>query len=184
MTALVHSAEDTKEHPFPEGVAMVEGDVHNAALLQSAMRGCEGVIDTIGGTTPYLATDLESSAAKVVLEVMEQTRSRRLVVISVLGAGDSKHQTGFFYEHLLLPIFLRGAIKDKNAMESEVRNSSVEWVIVRPPVLSDAAATGKVRVVPEGKAANKITRADLAQFLVEQLESETYLRQAVIVENS
>ena len=183
MKALVHTAKDLKEHPFPAEVELVEGDVHNSTLLQSAMRGCEGVIDTIGGTTPYLDTDLESSAAKVVLEVMEQTRTKRLVVVSVLGAGDSKHQAGFLYEHLFLPTFLRGAIKDKNAMESEVRNSSVEWVLVRPPFLSDSDATGKVRVVPESETAHKITRADLAQFLVEQLESDTYLRQAVTVEN-
>jgi putative NADH-flavin reductase len=184
VTAFVHTAEDAQKHPFPEDVTVVAGDVRNRSLLQSAMQGCNGVIDAIGGTTPFLDTDLESSAAKVVLEVMEQTGAKRLVVISVLGAGESKGQAGFLYEHLMMPVFLRGALKDKNAMEGEVRQSHVEWVLVRPPILSDSDATGSVRIVPPGETAHKITRADLAQFLVDQLTSDKFLRQAVTVENS
>ncbi len=183
VTALVHSQEDAKSHPFAGEVKLVTGDVHDRPLLRSAMEGCEGVIDAIGGSTPYRDTDLESTAARAVLDTMEQTGAKRLIVISVLGAGESKAQTGFFYEHLLMAVFLRGAMKDKNAMEAEVRGSSVAWTLVRPPVLSDADATGSVKIVPEGETAHKITRADLAQFLVDQLESDAYLNQAVTVEN-
>ncbi len=184
VTALVHTAEDVQKHPFPGDVTVVVGDVHDRSLLGSAMQGCNGVVDAIGGSTPFKDTDLESSAAKAVLDVMEQAGAKRLVVISVLGAGESKEQAGFFYEHLMAPVFLRGAMKDKNAMESEVRQSSVEWVLVRPPVLTDSDATGSVKIVLKGETAHKITRADLAQFLVDQLTSDKFLRQAVTVENS
>ena len=69
-------------------------------------------------------------------------------------------------------------------MEEEVRQSMVEWVLVRPPMLTDGDATGRVRVVPEGEKAGKITREDLAGFLVEQLTSPLYEGQAVVIENA
>ena len=184
VTALIHSAEDAEKHPFPSSVEVVTGDVRNPTRLRTAMEGCEGVIETLGGSTPFLDTDLETSAARSILEVMKQVGAKRLVVISVMGAGDSKDQAGFFYEHLLMPVFLRGAMKDKNAMEGEVRHSDVDWVLVRPPVLSDSDPTGSIRTVPAGEKGHKITRGDLAQFLVEQLRVDTYLRQAVVIENS
>ena len=95
---------------------------------------------------------------------MGRVGAKRLIVISVLGVGESREQAGFFYEHLMMPTFLRGALKDKEAMEEEVKRSGLEWVLVRPPVLSDSDATGSVKIVPEGETAHKITRGDLAQF--------------------
>ena len=115
---------------------------------------------------------------------MQRVGARRLIVVSVLGAGDSKEQAPWAYEHILLATFLRGAVKDKDAMETEVSHSQVEWVLVRPPVLDDHDATGSVHVVPAGEIAHKITRADLAQFLVDQLTSNQYVGQAVTVANT
>ena len=182
VVALTHS-EDPK-HPFPAGVDVIHGDARNPSRLRTAMEGCHAVIDAIGGKTPFKDTDLESSTAKVVLDVMQELAVKRLIVISFLGAGDSEDQAGFFYKHLMLPLFLRGALKDKNEMEREITHSHVEWVIVRPPILSDADSTGSVKVIEEGEHAHKITRGDLAQFLVDQLTSDQHLGQHVTIANT
>ena len=184
VVAFVHSPEEDQKHPFPTPVEVIHGDVQNPSRLEHAMQGCEAVIDTLGGKTPWKSTELEANAAKVILEVMARIGARRLIVISVLGAGDSKAQAPWAYEHLLMPTFLRGAVKDKDAMEAEVSHSSVEWVLVRPPVLNDHDATGTVQVVPPGELAHKITRADLAQFLVAQLTSNQHLGQTVTIANT
>ena len=184
VVALVHDPQEDQKHPLPAGAEVIHGDVQNPSRLEHAMQGCDAVIDTLGGKTPWKATELESGAAQVVLEVMERVGAKRLIVVSVLGAGESQEQATWMYEHILIPTFLRGAVKDKNAMEAEVRASSVEWVLVRPPVLSDHAATGSVQVIPAGETAHKITRADLAKFLVDQLTSNQYLGQALTVANT
>ena len=184
VVALVHSPEDEEKHPLPSGAEVIHGDVQNPTRLEHAMQGCTAVIDTLGGKTPWKATELEANAAKVVLEVMARVGAKRLIVISVVGAGTSKDQAPWAYEHILMPTYLRGAVKDKDAMEAEVSHSNVEWVLVRPPVLNDHEPTGSVRVVPTGEIAHKITRADLAQFLVDQLTSNQYLGQAVTVANT
>ena len=184
VKALVHDTESLSEHPFAEGVQIVQGDVHDAGTVHGALNGCDAVLDALGGKTPFLKTDMESSAARVVLRAMRETGTKRLVAISVLGAGDSGEQAPFWYEHLFLPTFLHGALPDKNAMEAEVKASGVEWVLVRPPILTDDAPTGEVRVIADGETAHKITRGDLAQFMVEQLTSDKYVGQAVVIANS
>ena len=184
VKALVHDTAALADKPLGDGVQIVQGDIHDPKTVSSAIMHCDAVIDTLGGKKPFQETDLESSAAKIVLAAMREHGVKRLVVISVLGAGDSGAQSPFWYEHLFLPTFLHGALPDKNAMEAEVKASGVEWVLVRPPILTDNAATGTVKVIADNETAHKITRADLAEFLVQQLSSDTYLRTAVIVANS
>ena len=185
VTALVHADEEHKEKEhFPDAVDVIHGDARNPSRLDQVMTGQHAVIDAIGGHTPFLQTDLEASAAKVIVDVMKRNQVKRLIVISVLGVSESKDQAPGMYEHLLMPIYLRGALPDKANMEAAVEHSGLDFVIVRPPVLSDSNATGNVYVVPPGKTAHKITRADLAQFLVDQLTSDTYLGQEVTVANS
>lgn len=184
VKALVHDTESLVDHPLADGVQIVQGDIHDAATVNSAMVHCDAVIDALGGKKPFLKTDLESSAARVVLNAMREQNVKRLVVVSVLGAGDSGTQSPFWYEHLFLPTFLHGALPDKNAMEAEVKASGVEWVLVRPPILTDGIPTGSVRVIAQHEVAHKITRADLAQFLVDQLSSDTHLHTAVVIANT
>lgn len=181
VTALVHDAAD---YHAPAGVRVVAGDATDAATVDQAVAGQDAVVDAIGGHTPYLKTQLERNTAKVVVAAMQHHGVRRLVVISVLGIGDSAEQGTFLYEYLMKPTFLRGAIPDKEAMEAEVKQSDLDYVLVRPPFLTDDPATGKVHVVTGEDKAHKITRADLAQFIVDQLTQDTCLGQAVTVANS
>lgn len=184
VKALVHDTAALADTPLSDGVQITQGDVHDAGTVRHALVGCDAVIDTLGGKKPFLKTDLESSAARVVLAAMQEQGVRRLIVVSVLGAGDSGAQAPFWYEHLLLPTFLHGALPDKNAMEDAVRASDVDWVIVRPPVLTDDPATGDIKYVSEHDVAHRLRRGDLAHFLVDQVENDAYLRQAVVIANS
>jgi hypothetical protein len=115
---------------------------------------------------------------------MQAQDVRQLVVVSMMGIGDSSEQAPFWYEHLLMPTFLRGSTKDKTAMEAEVQASGLEFVIARPPILTEDPATGAVMVVPKASKGHKITRNDLAQFLVDQLTGDEHLGQAVVIANS
>ena len=71
-------------------------------------------------------------------------------------------------------------------MEAEVSASGLDWTILRPAILTDDEGTGNVQVVPEGtqEKAHKITRADLAEFMVQQLSVTNYLHQSIVLANS
>lgn len=184
ITAFVHSAEDFEDAQHLSNLKVVEGDVQDFAAVTSAIADGGAVIDCIGGSTPYKQTGLEQMAAANILNAMQQKRAEPLVVISAVGVGESKEQATFVYEHLLMPTFLRGAMKDKAEMEQEVQASTVSFVIVRPPALSDDTATGKYAVVPDDQTAEGITRTDLASFLLDQLTDESHRGKAVTVANS
>ena len=171
-------------HGANADIHVITGDAKDAAEVRGALGGQDAVIDTIGGDAPYKSTDLESTAARNIVDGMQAGGAKRLVVVSMMGVGDSKEQAPFWYEHILLPLFLSGADKDKTGMEAEVKSSGLEFVIARPPLLLDEPATQQVKVLKVAEKGHKITREDLAQFLVDQLGATEWLGQAVTVVNS
>ena len=75
---------------------------------------------------------------------------------------------------------LRQAIADKEAQEELVRATDLDWVIVRPGGLTDRPAAGKYQVGTAVKA-GQVSRADVAEFVLQQFSDDTYLRQAVSI---
>jgi nucleoside-diphosphate-sugar epimerase len=167
-----------------EGVCVLAGDATRPDDVLRAVQGQDAVIEAIGGTTPYKTTSLESNSVRNIIHAMKQVGARRLIVVSMMGIGESEAQAPFWYRYLLMPTFLHGSTKDKTRMEDEVTQSGLEYVIARPPILTDDLPTGTVTVLPPGKTGHKITRTDLAHFLVAQLEDDSNLGRGVTVVNS
>ncbi len=167
-----------------EGVRVVTGDATKAADVLHAVRGQDAVIDAIGGSTPYKTTLLESTSVRNMIDAMKAEGVQRLIVISMMGIGESRRQAPFWYKHLLMPTFLHGSTKDKTMMEDEVMRSGLNYVIARPPILEDDPPTGSAIVIGPNTTGHAITRADLANFLIDQLEADDHLGRAVTVVNS
>lgn len=166
------------------GVQVIIGDALKAADVLRAMDQQDVVVECIGGTSPWKDQTLERDAMQNIVAAMKASATRRLVVVSAMGVGESAEQSPWWYRYLMVPTFLRGSTADKTAMEVIVRESGLDWVIARLPVLKDGAATSKVRVLGTIETGHAITRADLAVWLVDQFESEEYVRQTVVVVNS
>ena len=181
VTAFVHHADAYTR----TDVRVAEGDALHPDQVAAAVAGHDAVIDTLGGKTPYQTTTLETDAARILVAAMDQHQVRRLLVVSALGEGDSRANTSFVYEHILMPTFLRGVMKDKAGMEATVSSSDLDWTIVRAALLTDDEPTGSTRTydADDGNTAHKITRADLATFLVTELPRDTFSRKAVSVAN-
>ena len=181
VTAFVH---DATTYRAPANVRVVAGDATDQASVDKAMAGQDAVIDTIGGKTPYRKTTLERSVAGAVVAAMKAKGARRVIVISAFGVGDSADQVGWFVEHVIVPTWLRGSTEDKAAAEAVVRASGIAFVIVRPAMLTDDAATGNVKVFRGHDIAHRIARPDVAQFCVDQLTSDEHVGRAVTIANS
>jgi uncharacterized protein YbjT (DUF2867 family) len=182
VTVLVRDAARFKQEGEEE-VRVVVGDATNAGDVRRALQGQAAVIDAIGGSTPYKPTRLETTAVHNVIGAMREQGARRLICVSAMGIGDSRSQAPFWYKYLLMPTFLRGSTSDKTAMEQEVSESGLDYVIARPPILTDASPVGSVKVLTGSMTGHSITRADLANFLVEQLSTDAHLCRAVTVVN-
>jgi uncharacterized protein YbjT (DUF2867 family) len=175
-----------------EGFRIFTGDVLQPATVDRAMVGQQGVLSAIGprartgiGETPK---NVVSVATRHIIEAMEQCGTKRLVSLSSVGVGDSRGKRqagplfGFFQEMILIPFFLKAEFRDKEVQEEIVRESSVDWVLVRPTSLVDRPARSQVRVALDGEAVpGRIARADVAAFMVDQLTSNTYLKRAPVI---
>jgi hypothetical protein len=91
--------------------------VLDAAAVDVAVAGQDAVIDALGGKTPWKVTTMETSAAHNIVDAMRRNGVRRLLKISVVGAGESVKNAGFFNEHVLMRTFLKGLLVDKAGME-------------------------------------------------------------------
>lgn len=182
VTAFVHSAKEFEG----EEARVIEGDVLDTALVESAVAGQEAVLDALGGHTPWKATSLETNAARNIVGAMRMHGVKRLLVVSAIGVGDTKDLVPSWYEHLIMPTLLKGTMQDKERMEPVVEASGLEWTLVRAGHLVDGEASGKVITFEPGHGAkaHKITRADLAAFLLEALANGTYKQQAVNIASS
>ena len=182
VSAFVHN---TEGYTPRSNVRVIEGDARDRSAMDLAMNGQDAVIDTIGGKLSFKTTTLEASAAATIIASMKSSGVRRLVAISVIGEGESVANTNW-YERLFLSTLLRNEMKDKAAMEALVDASGLDWIIVRAPFLTDDPGTGKIHVVSAetGEIARKLTREDLAAFMVARLASDEYLQKAVAIANS
>ena len=109
---------------------------------------------------------------------MEAHGIKRFVCESSLGIADSRDQMGLFVEFIFYPLVLRHFFPDKERQELAIRQSNLDWVIVRPARLTNGKQTGQYRhgFGPHEKIKGAISRADVAEFMLKQLTDNTYLR--------
>ena len=154
------------------------GDVMDGPAVAAAVAGQDGAIVALGSNGLRDKTTLASGARNVVA-AMTQAGVERLVVLSAAGVGDSWRQISL-PARLIFKTMLRNIYADHTAQEAIVRESPLNWTIVRAAILKDDPASGNYTVGNSGKVGH-INRADVAAFLVDQAGDLTYAKQAVSV---
>ncbi|PBB27980.1 MULTISPECIES: SDR family oxidoreductase [unclassified Mesorhizobium] len=181
VVALVRSKAKAKDLT---GAELVEGDARDTAALTRAIAGCDAVVSSLGtAMSPFREVTLLSTATRALVGAMEQQNIRRLVCITGLGAGDSRGHGGFFFDRLFLPLMLGKVYEDKDRQEDAIRGSTLDWTIVRPMVLNDKPSRGRIRALTDlsGVHGGTIARADVADFVVQQLTADTWLRKSPLI---
>jgi putative NADH-flavin reductase len=164
-----------------KNLQVVKGDVLNADSVLQAMGNHETVISAIGMPANKTGT-LRSTGTLNIIRAMEKTGMRRLISLASLGYGDSRatlDRTGFFFKYIIVPFVLKKGFADHALQEQYIKESSLDWTIVRPGNLTDGPYTGMYK---HGFAANdkslkiKVSRADVADFMLKQIDSLRYLK--------
>ena len=167
------------------------GDIRNQASVESALAGQDAVCVCIGVPPSRKPMDVFSQGACNVLAAMQKAPNVKLISVTGIGAGDSRGHGGFLYDKLIQPLLLKTMFEDKDREEAIIKASTVDWMIVRPGMLTNGAHTGQYRVLTElsGVTAGKISRADVADFILRQLEQpavssssrQSYFRQTPLL---
>jgi uncharacterized protein YbjT (DUF2867 family) len=184
VTALVRNPTRLKvDHPQ---LTVVQGDVLDGASVGDAMRGQDAVLCALGHKRYFYPTRILSEGTRNILRAMEAHGVRRLVCQSSLGIGDSAGRMGLYYTFFTIPVILPFYFWDKTRQERIIAASNVEWVIVRPGSLTNARPRGRYRCgahVGNFLWTVRISRADVAEFMLKQLISGEYLSWAPGVAN-
>jgi uncharacterized protein YbjT (DUF2867 family) len=161
----------------------VTGDFHQAASVEAAVPGHDAVIVTVSATTlrGFKANPRYfSQGTGYVIAGMKKAEVKRLVVLSALGVGESRRLLNPLLRALMVDFLLKGPFEDHERQESLVQASGLDWVVARPSRLTNGPARRRyakktlVESVP-----SSISRADVADFLVEACEVDAWVGHAV-----
>ena len=179
VTALVRNPSRlTIVHPH---LTVVRGNVLDAGSVAAAMSGQEAVLSALGHKRFFPPNRILSEGTRNVVQAMEANGVSRFVCETSLGIGDSAGRLGVYYTFFTIPVILPFYYRDKARQERIIAASRLEWVIVRPALLTNGARRGGYR---HGRGVGsffwtmRVSRADVADFMLNQLESDSYLRTA------
>jgi putative NADH-flavin reductase len=169
---------------LPPGASrVVTGDLANdAAVLQTAVLGQDAVISTLGVGQSFKSGHLISQSAPVLVAAMRQHGVRRLVFMSAFGVGATRQDTPLL-PRLFIATLLRDVYKDKQAGELAIVTSDLDWTIVYPVGLTNGLRTGRYRVGERLalRGFPRISRGDVADFLLRQVEDRSHIRKGVLI---
>ena len=176
VTAFTRSAHKLEEQDA--ALEVVQGDVMDGESVAAALAGHDAAIVALGSNGLRDKTTLTAGTANIVAG-MSQKNVGRLVVLSAAGVGESWRQVPWL-ARLMFRTLLRNIYADHTAQEKLVRESPLDWTIVRAAILSDGPASGRY-TADNARRVGRISREDLAHFLVAQVQDETHRKQAISV---
>ncbi len=139
VTAFVRNpAAITTKH---EKLKLAQGDVLDYPSVEATVQGQDAVLSALGVRKLRKNTVL-SDGTRNIIRAMEQHGVKRFVCESSLGVGDSRGQLGWVFNLFIVPLFLRNIFRDKEVQEQYIKRSKLDWIIVRPAVLTSGPRTG------------------------------------------
>ena len=159
-------------------LTIARGDVMDSASLERVMPGQDIVLSALGAGAKG---GVRAAGTRNIIETMHKCGVRRFVSLSSLGVGKSRANLDFFWKYVMFGLLLRRAFADHVAQEQYIRESDLDWTIVRPGAYTDGELTGDYRhgfPVTAKDIKLKISRADVADFMLSQLDNDSYLHMA------
>ena len=175
VTALVRYPE--KLNVEDDKLWLEKGDILDVGSISHVLKDQDVVCCTIGINPTFNKVTVFSEGTKNLIQEMKKAGVKRLICVTGIGGGDSKGHGGFLYDKLINPLILGRIYEDKDRQESIVKASDIEWIIVRPGFLTNGKLTKDYKVFIDLKrvTAGKISRKDVAHFIINQFETNEYL---------
>jgi putative NADH-flavin reductase len=160
---------------------VIEGDALDQKSVTRAIQGQEAVLFAIGINRRSTLTVCTESTRNIIA-AMKEHKVGSFICLSAYGASETK-DTALYSK--VLRFFIGKRVEDKDRREELVRESGLDWVLVRPPLLTNGARRGQYHAgfdIPI-KLFSSVSRADVAEFMLKQLTDDTYLNKAPTIAN-
>ncbi|HWU77882.1 MAG TPA: SDR family oxidoreductase [Rhodanobacter sp.] len=165
-------------------LSLMVGDVTEHASVEHAVRDTDAVASALGSGNSLSSQPALIDGVQNIIRAMEHAGVHRFVYLSMLGVGGSGRQLGLVDRYIVLPLLLRNVMKDHAKKEALIKRSTLDWVIVRPPRLTNGPYTGRYRSgedIRERTLLASISRADVADFIVKQFADDRYAHETPAV---
>lgn len=157
---------------------IVEGDLADDAAVRATLRGVDGVLVAVGAPASSRSL-VRSEGTAAIVRAMRAEGVERVVAVSVYGLGDTRAELPLFLRYVVFPLFLARVVADHQRQEEVLAESGLRWTAVRPPNLVDGADAAVVHGVGRVPGLGmKVSRASVARFMLDVLDSGAYERQA------
>lgn len=158
-----------------ENLSVAVGDVLHAASVHKAIAGHDAVMCAIGAGRKG---GVRAEGTRNIIAAMKAAGVKRLICQSTLGIGESWHNLNAFWKYFMFGLLIRPAFLDHVEQEKLVRQSGLDWSIIRPAAFTDGELTGQYRhgfPATVNDTRLEISRADVADFMLKNLVDNTYL---------
>jgi len=166
-----------------ENLTQVTGDVFDAVSVARAIHGQDAVVCALGAGSELKKTTTRTTGTINIIRGMQRSSVKRLVVVSAMGVGESWDTLSLFNKFFFATL-LKSARDDHETQEAAVKESGLDWTIIRPSGLTDAPRTGVYNVGENISAiTSKVARADVADLIIKELEQNVWIGKAVTITN-
>ena len=184
ITALVRNPKKLNLN-YPN-LKIVKGNILIPDSFDKAMRGHDVVLSALGHKKFFIPTKILSKGTSNLINAMKKNNIKRFICISSLGVNDSRFRLGLYYTLFTIPVILFFYFLDRSRQEKLIMNSDLDWTIIRPGQLTNGRRRTDYRHGPNVGSyilTKTISRATVAQFMLNQLEDQTYIRKTPGITN-
>jgi putative NADH-flavin reductase len=175
-----------QQHP---NLTVARADVLDASAVEGIVSGADAILSTLGAPYGRKQVAVYSVGVRNILTAMERHQVRRLVVVSSSATDPKPYaDAGFFFNRVVQPFVVnvlgKTVYEDMRRMEELIRNSEVDWTIVRPSGLFDADFVSDYELAENHIAGRFTARSDLAAAMLAQIDDERYVRKLLAIATS
>lgn len=166
-----------------DNLTVVTGDVFNPSSVVKAIEGQDAVICALGAGSDLKKTTVRTTGTINIINSMQKNNIKRLIVVTAMGVGESWNTLSLFNKFFFATL-LRSSRDDHETQEAAVKESGLDWTIVRPSGLTETPRTGIYDVGENILATtSKIARADVADLIIKEVEENALIGKAVTITN-
>jgi putative NADH-flavin reductase len=175
-----------QQHP---NLTVARADVLDASAVEGVVSGADAILSTLGAPYGRKQVAVYSVGVRNILTAMERHQVRRLVVVSSSATDPKPYaDAGFFFNRVVQPFVVavlgKTVYEDMRRMEELIRNSDVDWTIVRPSGLFDTDFVSDYELAEDHIAGRFTARSDLAAAMLAQIDDERYIRKILAIATS
>lgn len=166
-----------------QNLTIIEGDVLNLKAVEATIMGTDVVV-SLFGHVKNSPEWLQTNGTKNITQAMKQLNVAKIISLSGGGLPFEKDEPKFADKAIrtIMKLAVPKILNDAIAHANHLQTTSLDWIIVRGPRLTDGPNKGKYRIGWVGvNSSTSIGRSDLADFILTQIEDRQFIKQMPFV---